>query len=107
MSIGDLWIWLFVVVAALAMGAGALYLLTLRGTAKASTAEAQLMRYATILVAAAEQLYEHNPDKLDWVLKRMAARFPGLSPDDLREVVEWAVFSLKKLVLDGSEEDQG
>ena len=57
--------------------------------------EYDLYTWAKILVAAAEQLYSANEQKFRYVFAHLQQKFPELSEQDVRAVLEWAFHHLK------------
>jgi hypothetical protein len=57
--------------------------------------EYDLLTWSGILVGAAEQLYEGNEAKFQYVMTNLGRKFPDLDANDLLAALEWAVHSLK------------
>lgn len=55
-----------------------------------------VLDWATILTRAAEQLFEANGEKLDYVLDQMQRLYPALDQTVVRNIIEYAVHTLRQ-----------
>ena len=57
--------------------------------------DSEVIRWARIAVAAAEQIYEDNQERFNYVYGLLSTRFPWLSNPELRALLEAAVLEIK------------
>lgn len=81
----------------IAAGAIAIALWQFVGTLKKTSRDNDQWKWVSIFVNAAEQMLadETGPERLDWVMAQIKARFPKLDTDVIRAMVEANVKNLR------------
>ncbi len=81
----------------IAVGAIAIAVWQFAGTLRSTAKENEQWKWVSIFVNAAEQMLADNtgPERLDWVMAQIKARFPKLDTDTIRAMVEANVKNMR------------
>lgn len=81
----------------IALGAIAIAVWQFVGTLRSTAKENEQWKWVSIFVNAAEQMLADGtgPERLDWVMAQIKARFPKLDTDVIRAMVEANVKNLR------------
>lgn len=65
--------------------------------------EVKMMKWAQVLVASAEQIYESNTEKFEYVITELLKQADSMqtvfTKEEIRAFAEWAVYWVKKMAV--------